>query len=79
MDEFKKAFDWLINDRSDLAMILRTVFEAAFSYITVHLPEILGLFQLSNEAKTLLVGFFTVVYTAVISKVRESRAKKVSE
>lgn len=73
MKSFKEAIDWLIHDRSDLAMILRTMIEAAASYLTVHLPEILGLFQLSNEAKTLLVGFFTVVYTAVISKIREAK------
>ena len=79
MKDLKEAINWLINDRSDLAMLLRTMLEAAFSYITVHLPEILGLFQLSNETKTLLVGFFTVVYTAVISKVREAKAKKETQ
>lgn len=76
MKKLEEAWDWLICDRSNLAMLLRTILEAIGSYVTTNLIVILELFNLSEQSKLVIMGLCMAVYTAVIGKVREQREQQ---
>lgn len=72
----KEAFRWFICDRSDGAMIARTVVEATAAYVSAHIVEIMEFIPASKELRSLLVGLFTVIYTALVSSIRKVQESK---
>lgn len=65
-----KWLTWLINDRSNEAMICRTLVEALLSWGIANLTDIVGLFNMSGNAKALLTSMLMVILTWAIGLIR---------
>lgn len=60
----------LLYSRSDAAMIARTLFEAILAWVAANIGEIFDLFDISANAKTLIMGFVMVIVSTILSYIR---------
>lgn len=66
-----------IHEKSEKMMLFRTVFETGLSWVVVNTVKIVALTNLDPAVQTLMVSFFTVIFTAVINWYRKATAEDV--
>lgn len=67
--------DWFLHSGTAAARLVRTLVEVVLSWLIANMGDIFGLFSLDPTVKALLISGLTVIITAIIGFVNDTRQK----
>lgn len=71
--------DWFLHSGTAAARLARTLVEVVLSWLIANIGDILGLFSLDPTIKALLISGLTVVFTAIIGFINDTRTRIAQE
>lgn len=67
--------EWFLHSGTAAARLVRTLVEVMLSWIIANIGDILGLFTLDPTIKALLISGLTVLITAIIGFINDTRQR----
>lgn len=67
--------DWFLHSGTAAARLVRTLVEVVLSWLIANMGDIFGLFSLDPTVKALLISGLTVIITAIIGFINDTRQK----
>lgn len=67
--------DWFLHSGTAAARLVRTLVEVILSWLIANMGDIFGLFSLDPTVKALLISGLTVIITAIIGFINDTRQK----
>ena len=67
--------DWFLHSGTAAARLARTLVEVLLSWLIANMGDIFGLFSLEPTVKALLISGLTVVITAILGFINDTRQK----
>lgn len=67
--------DWFLHSGTAAARLVRTLVEVILSWLIANMGDIFGLFSLDPTVKALMISGLTVIITAIIGFINDTRQK----
>lgn len=67
--------DWFLHSGTAAARLARTLVEVLLSWLIANMGDIFGLFSLEPTVKALLISGLTVIFTAILGFINDTRQK----
>lgn len=67
--------DWFLHSGTAAARLVRTLVEVVLSWLIANMGDIFGLFSLDPTVKALMISGLTVIITAIIGFINDTRQK----